>query len=833
MLVAVLDSCGMHRRASPVLSCSRALLRASITVALATAACPALAAEAPPVYVDVEMDGTGWTGENCEGGEWTLGWSGGVAVEPGPLSDLLKSYTAFDTTQPNQGDVRPARFDAKPVTCRDNRGNVVLRANVAASGSNRVQMTVSLADDGTVGSPSFSFTADELGVCRVQGPGISMEQPVMASVNTAQLNTISPALRITQQDLDRGFDKSYRFDGTVIGAAPMCMGATLRRGTLRMRYKSGEEDPSVTMDACLHLAKNEVRTLTAAGTPAGGTYRFRTSGSVFAVRGIGGNTGEARGQAPGKGDVTVDYERRGRTASATVAGSVVEVVGINGGAPIPKLGLYGANGLKLSGTHDFPLRLDPVDGFVTMTVEDDTLASVVNTSSRVQIQPVKVGSTTMQAKTLCGTPLGPRFPFEIVRCDDDVKAQLRTQQQQLKSQVDQLVKRITQLTANAEFQEAATEIAQSTKDFAVKTGESIIGTLTLAQGKKLEFAAKRGVRLSKEAIVNAQRIAVVSTTYDVGDILSDAGEATESLDDWQKVGKPILSTVLLIADNEALSLGKTYGEAYLAAEKFSRYLGTLAGVAEQLEQLEPQLDRAVKDYVRIATRLEYCERPSGTQQPPPKSPAPPKPTDPTPIPVETETPVEIPVPEEPVPPAPEEPIPPPTQEPGQKVYGLACRIQDLRAPGVAQRLQALRQYVLATRTSPVSPVSPTEPTPLESFTNVTIDTALARATELNTLKGFAHDLGTLKSIADAQARQLADARSGLQQWQGALDRMKAANAGSAEQSLAAFGDFRRARDEFVLDAARHGDAGLDAMMETDECRDRLEVKVDQVRARYN
>lgn len=829
--MAVLDTphartvrAGTYRR-----SRSSTLIHAAVAVALAGAACPAVAAEAPPVYVDVELNGTGWTGENCEGGEWNLGWSGAVAVEPGPLSDLLNSYTAFDTTQPNQGEVRAAKFDAKPVTCRDNHGNVVLRANVAPSGANRVQMTVSLAADSAQNSPFVAFTADEVGTCRVQAQSMSMEQPVMVGINTAQLNSITPALQITQQDLDLGFDKSYRFDGIVLGAAPMCMGATLERGTLRMRYKSGEEVPSVAMDACLHLAKNEVRTLTAQGTPAGGTYAFRTSGGTFAVRSLGGNSGEARGQTPGKGDVTVDYERRGRRASATVAGSVVDVVSVNGGAAIPKLGLYGANGLKLAGTHDFPLKLEPADGFVTMTVDDETLASVVNTSTRVQIQPVKIGSTTMQAKTLCGTPLGPRVPIVVVRCDDDVKAQLRTQQQQLKSQVDQLVKRITQLTANAEFQEAATEIAQSTKDFAVKTGESIIGTLTFAQGKKLEFAAKRGVMLSKEAIVNAQRIAVVSTTYDVGDILSDAGEATESLDDWQKVGKPILSTVLLIADNEALSLGKTYGEAYLAAEKFGRYLGTLAGVAEQLEQLEPQLDRAVKEYVRISTRLQYCEQASGTTQPPPSPPKPGEPP-PKPIPVEEQTPVEIPVPEEPVPPTPETPPTPPSEPDGKAVVGLACRIQDLRAPGVAQRLQALRQYVLAARTPPAPPNGPTA---LDSFAAVTVDTALARAAELQTLQGFAQDLDTLKGFANAQRQQLTAARAGLQQWQGALDRMKAANAGGDEQSLAAFADFRRARDEFVLGAARYGDAGLDAMMETDECRDRLEVKVDQVRARYN
>lgn len=814
----------------------RSMLCGTSALLLAAALPAAAADEPPPVYVTVDLAGSGWSGENCEGGEWTLDWSGPVAVEPGPLADLLISYTAFDTTQPNQGDVPSARFAAKPVICRDNHGNVALRGTVAASSSNRVQMTVSLAEDGSVGSPAIMFTGDELGTCEVRGNGISMEQPVMVGIDTRATASLSPALQITLDDLKNGFDKSYRFDGTVIGAAPMCMGHELTRGTLRMRYRSGEEDPTVSFDACLHLAKGEVRNVTAEGSPSDGSYRFSTFGSTFAVRGTGGNAAEVRGQTPGKGDVTVQYERSGRIASATVAGSVVDVVSINGGAPIPKLGIYGANGLQIRDTRNFPLRLDPVDGYVQMTLEDDTLASVVNTASVVQLQPTKIGRTTMQAKTLCGTAVGPRVPIEIVRCDDEVQRQLRTQQAQLKSQIDQLVKRITSLTADAEFQEAATEIAQSTKDIAIKTGESIVGTLSFGESQRIAFAAKRGITLSKQITINSKRLDVVGTTWDIGDMLNDAGEATDSPGDWQKVGKPILSAAIMLAQNEAIALGKTYGEAYLAAEKFGRHLGTLAGVAEQLEQLEPQLDRAVKEYVRISTRLEYCERAgSGTQQP---GPQPPKPTPPkpTPVPVEEPLPVEIPVPEEPTPPTPEEPVPPPTQEPGRKVYGLACRIQDLRAPGVGLRLQALRQYVLAERAAPAStpaPGTPPQPTALESFTTATVDTALARAAELDTLRGYTRDLNELKQLATAHVRQLGEARAELQQWQGAIERMQAAAAAGDEQGRTAFAEFRQAHDRFLLDVGQRGAASLDVLMETDECRDRLEVKVDQVRARYN
>jgi hypothetical protein len=808
-------------------------LHRAVALALALASVPCLAAapsaadQDPPVHVEVRMEGTAWPGENCDGGEWSFDWSGPVAVEPGPLADLLISYTAFDTTQPNQRAIPPARLDVKPVRCRDDDGNVVLRATVTPNGSHAVQMSVSLAEDAGVGSPAIAFTGDELGVCRIESQLMNMDHPVMVGVNTRATNTLSPALAITLDDLKNGFDKSYRFDGTVLGAPPMCMGAELKRGTLRMRYKSGEDDPTVAFDACLHLARGESRDVTAKGSPDGGAYRFSASGNAFAVTSRGGSAATVRGQTRGKGDVTVQYERRGRTASATVAGSVVDVVSINGGAAIPKLGLYGADGLLIKGTHDFPLKLDPVDGYVQMTLEDDTLASVVNTASRLQLQPVKIGATQMQGRTLCGTPVGPSVRIEVVRCDDEVQKTLRNQQQQRKAEIDHLVKRITQLTGSDEFQEASKEIAQATKDIAIKTGESIINTLSFGKTKQMEFATRRGIQLSKEMTIDATRIAVVSTVWDIGDMLNDAGEATDSPGDWQKVGKPLLSLAVKLAGNEAIALGKTYGEAYLAAEKFGKYLGTLAGVAEQLEQLEPQLDRAVKEYVRIATRLEYCEKASRTEQTAPQPPKP-GPKEPAPIPIEEQLPTEIPVPEEPTPPPVEEPVPPPPQEPDRKVYGVACRIQDLRAPGVEKRLQALRQYVLATQAPP-----PTAPTALGSFTDVTVETALARATELQALKRYTQDLKTLERIGDVQAQQLRQAQAELQTWQASLERMNAALAAGDEQARAAFPAFRQARDRFLLDAARHGLSSLETMMETDECRDRLEVKVDQVRTRYN
>ncbi len=794
------------------------------------------APEAPPVFMSVDMEGAGISMDNCEGGQWQLGWSGAVAVESGPTADLLRSHSSFDTTQPNQGAVAAAKFAAETVTCRDkDTGGIALRATVSPSSNNEVRVTVGLASNPSTGLPTFAFTADEVGMCRVTAQMPYPDMPVMVHVMNGGGIGLSPALELSPADFEKGFTRSYQFDGQIIGGAFPCMGNQLTRGRMTMRYKAGEDDPTVGIQACLHFAKGEVRGATATGTPAGGQYRFRTPSDVLRIQSQSAGSVQVMGNRPGPSELTVEYQRGQGVAVGTMAGTVVDVVSINNGAAIPKLGLYGTNGLLRKDTYPFPLRLDPGDGFVQMTLEHDTLASVVNTASSLQLQPVKVGETQMQAKTLCGTPLGPKVRIQVVRCDDEVIKQLQAQQIELKSQIDQVVRRITGVLARDDFQDAATGIGGSTRDLAIKTGESIVSTLSFRDSRRISYASDRGIQLSKEIVVNNQRMQMLTTLWDLGNQMSDAGDYVGDPNDWQKEAKVYANSALAFLNNPrhpmgeilgpALSLGKTYGEAYLAAEKFGQHLGSLIGVSEQLDELKPQLDRLLKELVRVTERLEYCQK--VPPRPEPSKPVPPKPTDP--VPVEIEEPVEIPVREEPKAPEKNEP-PPPSEQPGKNVVALACRIQDLRAPGIARQMQAMRQWVLPEMAAP--PANPGE-SPIYSFGTVNIETALQRADELQAFSEFTENLRELKTLADAHTRNLAAARIDLQQFEGAVERLKVATEGTQEQARAAIPEFRQAFNAFALKSAATGDSSLDTMMATDECRDRLQVKVDQVRAHYN
>jgi hypothetical protein len=217
----------------------------------------------------------------------------------------------------------------------------------------------------------------------------------------------------------------------------------------------------------------------------------------------------------------------------------------------------------------------------------------------------------------------------------------------------------------------------------------------------------------------------------------------------------------------------------LAAEKFGQDLGLFVGVADQLAELEPQHSKLIKEYIQISDRLAYCEKTppaqDDTQQPPPSSE--PKPEEPA-TEIEETYPEEIPVTEtEEETSEPEET--PPSEEQPKKTYGLACRIQDLKAPGTSQRLNELKQ------------------------------------------------------LHEAHMQSIAKAQAALGNWQNAIEKMKAANEGSDAQREAEFPQFEQAHDQFLIDSAKHGFDSLEFMQETDECPDRLQIKMDQVRAYYN
>src|SRR5690606_23803350 len=118
----------------------------------------------------------------------------------------------------------------------------------------------------------------------------------------------------------------------VVSSATMCMGMTLARGELIVSYKSDHRQPSIGLSGCAHLARGSKTTVTAAVQPPGGAVRFTANpASTLALQPNGASV-TVTGATPGRATLTGEYTYNGRTATAALPASSIELVSVNGGA---------------------------------------------------------------------------------------------------------------------------------------------------------------------------------------------------------------------------------------------------------------------------------------------------------------------------------------------------------------------------------------------------------------------------------------------------------------------------------------------------------------------
>lgn len=606
----------------------------------------ALAVDIEPLRVDLRLEGMPYEGEGCEGGDWTLSWQGDLPGETNNVGDLLISYSSFDTTHESAPTIPTPKIQVKPITCKDKDGTVVLRATMGGAAGD-VRGVVALKRDPGIPSPFFDFAVGDAGTCRIDSPWHkqTLEQTLM-QVRAPLLASLVPELDITREDLQKGFTRSFSIEGQLVTSSPMCMGTPLKRGRLTLSYKANDRQPSISLDGCAHLPRNATTTVTARVDPPGGSVTFSADPvATLAVRSQGASA-SVTGNTPGRATLKGEYAYGGRTATATLSGSSVELVSVNSGQALPKLGLLGVDGKPTARVYSFPFQSNPGDAgdLLGFKAENEALVSVVAQRSSVGIQPVREGRTRIQARTSCGLPVGEPFEVEIVTCDDEVRSELQRRKDELIAREQDIVRRITRLTADPEFQRAATEIKDNTINLAVKTSELIAATLTGSQAAAVRNGTASGLSLTQ--IETAQNL------WSVAGIVNDgvAGNANSA----------IVSTYALYLNSWAASALKAAVEAGLASQQLGQDLGTLAGIVEQLEQLEPRHDAIRRELYDVVRRANQCDRlPPPPPLPPRKDPVPPQPPRPQPQPVPP--PVEVP-PE--VPPATgEPPAPPPVEQP--------------------------------------------------------------------------------------------------------------------------------------------------------------------------
>jgi hypothetical protein len=322
-------------------------------------------------------------------------------------------------------------------------------------------------------------------------------------------------------------------------------------------------DAKVTLDGCADLETGKNGTVTATGTPAGGTYRFKADpASIMSVTGKGAQA-KLRATAPGAGTISVEYTVAGKTVTGSVPASSVQLDSVNGGKPLPKLTLFDERGNPRSEVQSVPLVTKPANSDrLSFEVSDPGIATVVNLGNQLQLQGVREGSVTVQPRTRCKEPIGKAIPLQVVRCADAVVEQLRQRERTVRGRLDSNRKQQVTTTSDEGFDRAANRIGDSTYELGLKTAELIASVLT-ARG------------LATENLQKANEI------YDFLNMMNDAARKGE----WEKAA---VQAVVTATQSARLGAMKTLGEAAIAANQFGEDLGELAGAADRLDELQTQ-----------------------------------------------------------------------------------------------------------------------------------------------------------------------------------------------------------------------------------------------------
>ncbi len=634
-------------------------------VAVGFAECALAAPE--PLDVEITVQGAPVEAEGCTGGDWSLSWRGRVPGEGGPLDDLLISYSSFDTTHQRDRQGPPVSLTINPVTCKDDRGNVVVSASVTG-GDRLVRGVVALKNDPAARAPFFNFDVNDAGTCHLNFAGGMRQEftEYLISLRSPDLMGLSPALSIDRTDLREGFEKQFQLSGQLLPLSPFCMGHKIVRGNLTLRYKRQDDQPTLTLAGCANLSKGGATTIQAKASPAGGTLTFESDPA--GMLGIQSHASAARltGTNPGRGQLEASYTYNGKTATANLTASTVELVSVNGGQPIRPLGLYGVDAKVSSKVYTIPIETQPADAgdLLIFVAENDAIVSVNTNRNSISIQPVREGRTLIRAKTLCGEPIGEPIEIEIRPCDEEVQEDLKRRQEIAIRREREIVKRITTLTADSEFQRAGSQVAEHTANMAVKTIEVIAATLTGSQAAAVRNGTATGLSL--------RNIEMAQNVWDTSNVIKDANAGN--------INSSLAGAAVVAAGKWTIASLKSFIEAGLAAQDLGQDLGTLVGFTEQLEQLTAQHDEARREVHEITRRLHICEKL------PPPPPLPPKKDKPRAPEAEEPPPGDIPVeelpseePEEQAPEQPPEP-PPGPEDPARTPGGAALCVRPVDEP---------------------------------------------------------------------------------------------------------------------------------------------------------
>lgn len=392
----------------------------------------------------------------------------------------------------------------------------------------------------------------------------------------------------------------------------------------------------VKLDGCFEVGEGGQGQVTAAGKPAGGTYRFRViPPDVMKVQ-ASGAAATLTGGSPDQGTLFVEYTTPdGKTAEASHAVASVKLVSVNGGGAIPEIALYDIDQKKLPAVIEVPFKALPegAGDSIVFVPDDPSMVTLVNLGNAVAIQGIKEGKTAFQARFKCGGPFGPKYPVEIVRCD---KETIATLDQMLRDAFEgrrTAARGFSAAMDSKEFQEAADNLPTATAKLAWKTSLLVGGTLS-------------GYGKTTQAVQTVTDVAGKLDAF--GDIIVDIATQPDAFDQI----KNWAGLIAEFSGNRWAQLVADAEDAMSTAADVGRMLGNMVGQSKRMADAAQWMEKWNKTIEDLVKRKKFCrktEQPPGEENPPkepeksgskpktdPKKPTPP--TTPTPTPTTPETP---------------------------------------------------------------------------------------------------------------------------------------------------------------------------------------------------
>jgi len=373
-------------------------------------------------------------------------------------------------------------------------------------------------------------------------------------------------------------------------------------------YKESDK-PEVSLYGCSELGTNDRYDVFASGKPEGGKYRFWVEpASMMTVEADDESSAILTGATPGKGTLYVEYTApNGKTAQASKVASYVKVENYNGGQPMPQIALYDIDGKKQSGIKTVPVDAQPANAseLVKFVPADPGILSAVGVGNEVTLQGLRVGKTTLQAKTDCDEKTGPAVEVEVVNCDDETKAALEKMRKAAIENLVDATERLQKTAGSKEFEKARDELVSSTVKLLAKTGLTIIGS------GHAEGAVETAIKV-----------------VEAGEAASEMLASANSHEFYEKAFEGALKAV---GSSATKALVGVMG-VHEAAKEFAENIREILKHEAELEDMEKGYEAASENLKRIEKRQQFCK--NGTGQPQakeqPKSDQTPKSSDPTP-----------------------------------------------------------------------------------------------------------------------------------------------------------------------------------------------------------